>query len=209
MTKKGFTLVELLVVIGIIAILGAALTAGFSGATKMAQKTRGQELVSAVATALTSIYQKSGQWPKPILDGNGANENRLGPGPGAMLAKHGGFSLSFRKDSSTGKYTLTGQDKLGVLDPWGQAVMKSRSSAGLGTRVPSGGTVNDHIVRYAIDRDGLGFVEATVCGKSIRVRGSAIAWCCGPDGRFDDLSKMGRSDDIFSFTQGQIVNSGE
>ena len=203
--KRGFTLVEMLVVIGIIAILSGALMAGYSGVTKTAQKTRGQEIVSGVATSLTTIFQKTGRWPRPLLDGLGQDEYRLGPEAGAMLAAHGGYSLSYTKDSSTGRYKLAGQDRYGVLDPWAEAVMKKNADANLATRVPSGGTVGDHIVRYAIDKDGLGFVEATVCGKPVKVRASAIAWCCGPDGRFDDFDKMGRSDDIFSFTAGQVV----
>ena len=63
----------------------------------------------------------------------------------------------------------------------------------------------DHIIRFAIDVEGEGLVKATVCGQSITVRAQAIAWSCGPDGKFDGLDKMGRSDDIFSFREGQIV----
>lgn len=203
--KKGFTLVEMLVVIGIIAIIAAALSAGYSSVTKTAQKTRGAELVSNVATSLSAIYQEKGRWPKPLVDGNGKDEYRLGSEQGAMLAKHGGFSLSYKKDSSSGKYRLTGHDKFGVLDPWAAAVMKSKASATLTTKVPSGGTIGDHIVRYAVDTDGLGYVDAKVCGKQVRVRAAAIVWSCGPDGVFQPFEQMGRSDDIFSFTMGQVV----
>jgi prepilin-type N-terminal cleavage/methylation domain-containing protein len=69
--KKGFTLVEMLVVIGIIAVLAAAAIGGFAGATKKAQIARGRELVSNVATALSTIYQESGRWPQALVDANG------------------------------------------------------------------------------------------------------------------------------------------
>lgn len=201
--KRGFTLVEMLVVIGIIAILAGALAAGYSGATKTAKKTRGQELVSNVATSLAAIYQQNGRWPKPLYDWNGKDGWRMGAVPGAMLARHGGFSLSYVNEN--GAYKLTGQDKCGVLDPWGQDVMKANKNATLSTKVPSGGKIEDHVVRYAIDTEGNGFVEAEVCGKRVKVRASAIAWCCGPDGVFQPYDQLGRSDDIVSFSMGQVV----
>ena len=53
MKKSGCTLVEMLVVIGIIAVLVGASIGGFSAMTKTAEKAKCQELVSNVATALT------------------------------------------------------------------------------------------------------------------------------------------------------------
>ena len=202
--KKGFTLVEMLVVIGIIVVLAGAAIGAFSGATKRAQVARGRELVSNVATALSTIYQQDGRWPKALVDANGADENRLGKEAGAVLARKGVLSLSYEKNDS-GHYTLVGVDRFGVVDPWAMQKLRNTDGASLGTKVPSGGTVADHIVRFAIDTEGAGLVRATVCGKSITVRAQAIAWSCGPDGKFDSLDNMGRSDDIFSFREGQIV----
>jgi hypothetical protein len=54
-----------------------------------------------------------------------------------------------------------------------------------------------------VDDDGI--VEATVCDKKIRLRATAIAWCYGPDGVPQPFNQMGRSDDIFSFSAGQVV----
>ena len=203
--KKGSTLVEMLVVIGIIAVLAAAAIGGFAGATKKAQIARGRELVSNVATALSTIYQESGRWPQSLVDANGGDEYRLGKVAGAVLARKGVLSLSCQKNRETGAYELTGVDKFGVVDPWAQQTMRKDANAGIGTKVASGGTVGDHIIRFAIDVEGEGLVKATVCGQSITVRAQAIAWSCGPDGKFDGLDKMGRSDDIFSFREGQIV----
>ena len=194
----------MLAVIGIIAILSAAAIGSLGYATKKAQLAKGRELVSNVATALAVIYQQDGRWPQALVNANGKDEYRLGKVPGAVLARKGVLSLSYQKNES-GQYELSGLDKFGVVDPWAQAAIKGRDSASEGTRVPSGKTVNDHIIRFAIDVDGLGFTEATVCGKTIRVRAPAIAWSTGPDGEFDSLDKMGRSDDIFSFREGQII----
>ena len=202
--KKGFTLVEMLVVIGIIAVLVGASIGAFSGVTKKAQIARGRELVSNVATALSTIYQQDGRWPTALVEANGGDEYRLGKEAGAVLARKGVLSLSYEKNDA-GRYTLTGTDRFGVVDPWAQQKLRNTDGASLGTKVPSGGTISDHIVRFAIDTEGVGLVKATVCGQSITVRAQAIVWSCGPDGKFDSLDKMGRSDDIFSFREGQIV----
>ena len=58
--KRGFTLIEMLAVIGIIAVLMAALIGGYAGVTKAAEKKKCQELVSNVATALTALFQNDG-----------------------------------------------------------------------------------------------------------------------------------------------------
>ena len=56
----GFTLIEMLVVMGILAILIGAGMITFSAATKKAQQARAREVVSNVATALEAIYQREG-----------------------------------------------------------------------------------------------------------------------------------------------------
>ena len=58
--RNAFTLVEMLVVIGIIAILTGASIGAFSKMTKTAERAKCQELVSNTATALTALYQQTG-----------------------------------------------------------------------------------------------------------------------------------------------------
>ena len=64
--KRGFTLVEMLVVIGIIAVLIGASVAAYGPITRQAQRARGQELVSNVKDALEFILQKEDEWPLAI-----------------------------------------------------------------------------------------------------------------------------------------------
>ncbi len=198
--KKGFTLVEMLVVIGIIAILTAALVGSYAGATKKAQIAKGRELVSNVATALAAIFQQDGRWPSTLVDAS-SGDFKLGPRPAAVLARKGVLSLSYDRDNNK----LTGIDEYGVLDPWGQQVLQGNAKANESSAVPSGGKVSDHILYFAIDDDGDGFTEATICGKAIKVRSPAIVWSTGPDGVFGKFEDMGRGDDIFSFRKAQIV----
>ena len=175
--RRAFTLIEMLVVIGILAILVGIGMNTFSGSTRRAQQARAQALVGDVSTALEAILQREGSFPRRILD--------VGESGGAMdekmayeLARRKVMSLTY-DDSS--KKTI-GIDRCGVVSPWAQDVIKRNGSAGSSTAVPSGGTIQDHVVRFAVDVDGDGYIELSGKGGSSRIRASAIAWCCGPDG---------------------------
>lgn len=195
--KKGFTLIEMLVVIGIIAVLIGASFGGYSAFVKKAARARCVELVSNVHTALESVYLKEGAWPRAIL--SGAGEGVLKSDVGAALAKRGALSLTWRKTEREGEsfYELTGNDRFGVVSPWAMDVIRHKSSVTDGTPVPSGGTIADHRLRYAIDTEEKGVTE--VRDKSVRVRATACVWCCGADGKF------GTKDDVNSWTPEQEV----
>lgn len=211
MKKNGFTLIEMLVVMGIIAILSGALMAGFSHITKSAQRARCQEAVSNVATALTAILQKEGRWPSTNDGALKKFAGRDGKGMGTVeqvalvFAEFNMLGVS-RKDSQ-----LAGVDRCGIVDPWAQAVLK-RTKGGQGNgkdlKVPSGGTVQDHVIYYAIDTDMDGITEAQVCGEKVKVRASAIAWAAGANGVLGSAySKRSKDneDNVYSWRRAQEV----
>ncbi len=202
--RRGFTLIEMLVVIGIIAILAGAGMATFSSATGRAQKAKGQELVSNVATALTAIYQKDGCWPHRILAaGNG--EGEITAEIAYDLAKKKVMALTTDPNNSSNHKTV-GLDRLGVVSPWATAVIKRAGKGTVSdtTKVPSGGTIHDHRLRFAVDTDGKGFVQANVGGETLTSRGPAAVWCCGMDGKIEKYSDGLRKDDIYSWNKQQI-----
>ena len=114
----AFTLVEMLVVIGIIAILMGASLAGYSKMTKSAERAKCQELVANVSTALTALYQKEGAWPKRLASRAASKDGELDENAAIPLATGGYFSLSH---SGT---KLIGADRFGILTPWAAAVVK-------------------------------------------------------------------------------------
>lgn len=192
--RRGFTLIEMLVVIGIIAVLIAASLGGYSALTKTAEKARANELVKQVALALTTMYdQNNGQWPVRIamVGEKGAKLDAL-----TAYSLVSGNTKFLSLSHSGGK--LTGHDRFGVLDPWGMEIAKKKgTSATLED-------VQDHLLWFAVDADGDGIIQnANVGDESVEVRATAIVWCAGKDGKMESYSTGLRHDDVYSWTVGQ------
>ena len=200
MKRRGFTLIELLVVIGIIATLMGVMLASVSTFLKSAEKARCQELVANTATALTALYQKEGAWPRALIKGHNSN-NMLDEHAALPLAK-GKYMTLTMNDSKT---QLSGYDRFGVVSPWAFTVIKRHgTSSSLSTKVPGGGTIQDHVLRYALDLDGDGVIEgAPIGGETVDIRATAAVWCCGKDGKIEAYATGLRKDDVYSWTVGQ------
>lgn len=166
--KKGFTLVEMLVVIGIIAVLMSASMVGYSKFIKTAEDAKTSELISNVTTALSALYQQEGLWPKRLVVGSKKPEPFLDADAALPLAKKGYMTLDYNDQG------LKGYDRFGVLTPDGMTIMKKRGKSVTATEMEG------YTVRYAIDLDGDGItiVNDSSCGFSgVKVRATACAWC--------------------------------
>ena len=206
--KKGFTLLEMLVVIGIIAILAGASMLGYSKIVKSAKKAKTQELVSNAATALTHVLSKcDGVWPEDLLLRVSGGNGLLDADTAKIFIRFNLLGLSYNQQSAKGdvsQYKLTGKDRCGVVDADAEAVLKRSTRASEGSSVPTGGKVQDHILYFAIDEDGDGFTEAQVeGGGTLKIRATAVVWAAGPDGKVD-YGSLGRNDDVYSWNRSQI-----
>ncbi len=201
--RRGFTLVELVVVIGIIAVLMAVAIAGYSKYIESARVTKCHDKVIQVETALCSLKGNTG-WNPELFAGLGGGDGRLDKTVARVFARNGNILTESYSGSGSG-LSLRGNDRCGVVTPWAEMILRDNKNANEGTAVPSGGTVKDHIFHYAIDVKGLGYTEASVGGRRIRINKMAAVWCCGPNGEFEPYGEPG-SDDIYSWTEDQVKN---
>ena len=203
--KRAFTLIEMLVVIGIIAVLTGASVAGFAHVRKTAENARARELVSQVKTALEAIYESDGMWPKTIRETSAASDSILDQYAAYVLGAKKTYSVTY----NSGSKTSVGLDRFGILTPWGADVVKrAGQSASLSTSVNGGGSVQDHLLRFKVDYDGDGLIEgASVGGQSVNIRAHAAVWCAGKDGKILPYQKGVRSGGIYSWTPGQTVDA--
>jgi len=211
--RKGFTLIEMLVVIGIISVLVGASLGGYSYVTKRAEQARVRELVSNTATALNILFQRQNRWP-PALLSESQGQGRLTARAAACLAVNKLMSLTYVSSEQDGEsvYVLSGLDRCGIVTPWATTVLKRipPGDSGLSAKVPQGGTVEDHQLHFALDDDGDGIVEVRLASKTLRVRANAVAWSWGMNGKEDDyeasMAGRGKADDVYSWTRKQEEN---
>jgi len=203
--KAGFTLIEMLIVMGIIAVLSVVALTSYSAYVSRAQTVRCGEYVHSVSSALAMMAQSKGSWSLILLQHRNNNDGILSAEAGAALARQGVMTLTCKKekvDDDSVRYVLTGHERLGLLTPWAQDVIrKSPGSTTLSSPVPSGGTIADHRLHFAIDEDFDGITEVALGhkGTTAKVRAAACVWCCGRDG------KIGTKDDVRSWTKAQEV----
>lgn len=205
--KKAFTLIEMLVVIGIIVVLMGASLAGFSKMRASAEKAKAQELVSQAATSLSAIFTADGVWPQVIREhseGDGLIDKKVA----YQIAKRGMMSITY--DAS--RKEATGLDRWGVVSPWATEALKkadkgATDSLVVGTdKTGRRRTVKDHTLRFKVDLDGDGVIDGVSvsgAGETIRVRATAAVWCAGKDGRLENYRDGLKSDDVYSWTVGQ------
>jgi type IV pilus assembly protein PilA len=71
--QKGFTLIELMIVVAIIGILAAIAIPAYQDYTVRAQVTEGLSLAAAVKAGVAEAYANTGTWPTDLTAAGGTN----------------------------------------------------------------------------------------------------------------------------------------
>jgi prepilin-type N-terminal cleavage/methylation domain-containing protein len=184
--KSGFTLVEMLVVIGIIALIAVAVMSSFSYVQRMAWKSQSQTLVSNASTALTLYLQKERGW--------GELEDKMEFDADVCRILKAAKVLDSTVKASGDKDESESIDRYGLLDIWGQR--KLRGNPDLGESI-----ARQYRLQFRLDKNYDGSVDSSEDSPNgFEIRASALVWSRGPDGK-DDTSSSGRypKDDVLSF----------
>jgi len=185
-SNRGFTLVEMLVVIAIIGLLISVLTTAFIHGQTLAWQTQSQELVCNVAVALGVYIQKEGSWPEEILRSNGNVNNEV------CKVLQESKLLDVTTVKSDGTINQNSPERFGLYSPWGKRIIRKspKSTASLGS-LCSMTEANKHMLQFRVDVDLDGKIDSndarlgTIPGNGAPIRASAIVWSCGPLGKAD------------------------
>src|SRR5690554_1411179 len=112
--QKGFTLIELMIVVAIIGILAAVALPAYQDYTIRAQVSEGLSLGSGARTAVTEYYQQHGEWPADNATAGLAEPNEISSKYVASVTVSGGAAADGEEDSDPGLITVqfasTGSD---------------------------------------------------------------------------------------------------
>ena len=215
--RGGFTLVEMLVVLGIIGLLAGALIGSFAHLKTTARQTQAQTLVGEVNTALSLYLQRYGKWPDELMKGENG-----GSAPTRMeMDTEACWVLQNKKlldvivkvwSDSAQEWKWVSEkdggslDRFGLMDPWGRAALKRNPSiSGADSKVEGGVQLSDHRIQYRLDVNYDGYVDSEEGSPfGLKVRASALVWSRGPDGKddFQDKNKPYPRDDRLSWNYG-------
>ena len=181
-------------------------------------RSKAVEAVANARTALEVLYMRSdNMWPPAILNArtHEGGFHVMDENVAKELFRNGLLNVDCKKTSdsndSLDAYTLRGVDRCGIADPWAQDVLRRadknlNGNALLTKEVSSGGTVREHLIYFAVDRNGDGFVDKSENAPVNKVRATVITWCAGADGGLGDCStdKRGKAS-----ANGRTVSNGD
>ncbi|MDA3923743.1 MAG: type II secretion system protein [Kiritimatiellae bacterium] len=199
--KKGFTLIEMLVIIGIIGILSGALITSMSHLKVTAKRARAQAAVSDAYTALNMFLQDpdvGGEWLPSMITALEMDEAVC-----KALAEAHKLDLSIAEDSANS----TSLDRFGFLDEWGRAALKRNPSITEATQKGFDGiNIEDHRIQFRLDLNLDGYVDGSEGSpKGLKIRSNVLVWSRGPDGKDDSESSIRYPyDDLISWDHGKV-----
>lgn len=171
--RKGFTLVELLVVIVILGVLIAACAGAYAHFIEQSRRKNAADVCDQIAAAWTTYHRDLGFWPDEV-GRSGVQE--MDTEMCTILGKAGVLDVLYI-DSSDSNSAADGlrrnrdnvaELRYGLLDPIGQRLFDN------GRR---GSEVEDHLYQFVLDDDEDGVIELPSEVGGGRIRADAAVWC--------------------------------
>ena len=221
MKQRGFTLVELLIVIGIIIILSGILLPVLIGAGKKADQTKAKAEITTLVNAIKQFESTYGVLPVPTdwKSGNTKDNEKLDEDAFRWLIKVlQAQDLTATEESNYGALKVVnsrkqkfldvvGNDPGAYLDPWDEPyiVFLDSDYDGIIRRK----TANDADEEFIEGVSGLPKKNFPGVGNRDYVNFSIVVWSAGPDTQFAyPPSDKSNRDNVYSFSTSWSKASG-
>ena len=102
--QKGFTLIELMIVVAIIAILAAIALPAYQDYTRRSRVTEGLSLAGGSKTSVAEYYTSNTKWPKNNTSAGLASANQIkGNAVTSVTVSNGKITVAFNEKVEAGK----------------------------------------------------------------------------------------------------------
>jgi prepilin-type N-terminal cleavage/methylation domain-containing protein len=169
----GFTLIEMLTVIGIIVILMGLLFPAFKGVQDQAKRTQAKNDLTQIVTAVNAFYTEYGRYPTTATTDAAATY-----GPGGSTTENGGLFSELRATSTT----LNTRQIVFISPPDAKDQNNPRS----GIKTSTGGYYDPWGSEYAVALDAdynnqVANPYTSNAGATPNLQNGVIAWSLGKD----------------------------